>query len=123
MKGRSLLARRLAHQPGLFLTWLGYRVEVAATGEEGVRLALESHPDVALVDINMPRTNGYEVARRLRQLLGRSIILIAHTAYAQAPQEQRVKDAEFDAWLVKPAELSDLLLKRTANDPQPSSGG
>jgi CheY-like chemotaxis protein len=67
--------------------------------------------------------NGYEVARRLRHALGRSMILIAHTAYAPAPQEQRVKDAEFDAWLVKPAELSELLLRITADDLEPGSVG
>jgi two-component system, sensor histidine kinase len=64
----------------LLLSLLGHRVEVAADGEEGVRKALESRPDVAIVDINLPRLNGYEVARRLRQALGRSITLIAHTA-------------------------------------------
>jgi two-component system, sensor histidine kinase len=103
----------------LLLSWLGHRVEVAADGEEGVRKAMEMRPDVALVDINLPRMNGYQVARRLRQALGPSVTLIAHTAYSENPADQRVKDATFDAWLVKPAELSELLLEIKGNGSEP----
>jgi CheY-like chemotaxis protein len=95
----------------LLLSLLGHRVEVAADGEEGVRKALQTPPEVAIVDINMPRLNGYQVARQLRAALGQSIRLIAHTAYSQDSADQRVADAAFDAWLVKPVEFPELMFQ------------
>jgi CheY-like chemotaxis protein len=92
----------------MLLSFLGHQVEVAADGEEGVRKALLGLPEVALVDIGLPSMNGYEVARRIRAALGRSIVLIAYTAYDSEETEQRVADAGFDAHLIKPIELSEL---------------
>lgn len=92
----------------MLLSFLGHQVEVAADGEEGVRKALTVLPEVALVDIGLPGMNGYEVARRIRAALGRSVVLIAYTAYDSDETEQRVADAGFDAHLIKPIELKEL---------------
>jgi CheY-like chemotaxis protein len=105
---------------GLLLSLLGHRVDLAAGGDEGVRLALASRPDVALVDINMPGVDGYEVARRLRRVLKRGITLIAHTAIGPAPPERSVREAGFDAWLVKPVDPEELLSRIAANGSGPS---
>jgi CheY-like chemotaxis protein len=93
----------------MLLTMLGHRVDVAADGEEGVRKALEVLPEIALIDIGLPRLCGYEVARRLRAALGGGVILIACTAYDHAEARRRVAESGFDAHLVKPMELKELL--------------
>ncbi len=92
----------------MLLSYLGHRVDVAADGVEGVRKALALHPDLALVDIGLPRLDGYQVARRIRAVLGGKVLLIAYTAYDSPDTEQRVIEAGFDAHLVKPIELSEL---------------
>ena len=92
----------------LLLSLLGYEVEVAADGAEGLRKGLEMHPDVAIVDIGLPKLDGYQVGQRLRQALGRSVTLVAYTAYDEDAADRRAAEAGFDAWLVKPVELSVL---------------
>ena len=93
----------------LLLSFLGHQVDVAADGVEGVQKALACHPDVALVDIGLPLLDGYQVARRIRAALGHSVVLIAYTAYDGPDTEQRVAAAGFDAHLIKPIELSELV--------------
>ena len=78
------------------LAELGHRVEVAADGEQGVARALASRPEVALVDIGLPRIDGYEVARRLRAALGGDILLVALTGYGQPEDAVRARAAGFD---------------------------
>jgi CheY-like chemotaxis protein len=84
------------------LELLGHRVELAADGVEGVRQALELRPRVALVDIGLPRLDGYQVARRLRAAFGRDIMLVAYTAYGEPDDRLRALQAGFDLHLVKP---------------------
>jgi CheY-like chemotaxis protein len=92
----------------MLLTFMGHQVEVAADGEEGVRKILASMPDVALVDIGLPRIDGYEVAKRIRKTLGHTVILLAYTAYDGEDARRRVKEAGFDAHLIKPLDLNEL---------------
>ena len=92
----------------MLLSFLGHQVDVAADGVEGVQKALAGHPDVAIVDIGLPRLDGFQVARRIRAALGENVMLIAYTAYDDADTEQRVAEAGFDAHLVKPIELREL---------------
>jgi CheY-like chemotaxis protein len=81
---------------------LGYAVEVAADGVRGVQRALELRPRVALVDIGLPRLDGYQVAKKLRAALGRDILLVALTAYGDPDDRLRALQAGFDLHLVKP---------------------
>jgi CheY-like chemotaxis protein len=90
------------------LELLGHRVEAAADGQEGVDMALAGRPDVAVVDIGLPRLDGYEVARRVRAALGAAVRLIALTAYTQPEYRRRAIEAGFDHYLTKPLELSEL---------------
>lgn len=92
----------------LLLSFLGHQVDVAADGVEGVQLALARHPDIAIVDIGLPRLDGYQVARRIRAALGDKVVLIAYTAYDDIDTKDRVVEAGFDAHLIKPVELSEL---------------
>ena len=88
----------------------GYPVRHAADGVQGVQLALEAPPDVALVDIGLPGIDGYEVARRLRQDEHTAHIkLIALTGYGLADDQRRVHEAGFDLHLVKPVDIARLL--------------
>jgi two-component system, sensor histidine kinase len=90
------------------LQLLGYRVEVAIDGVQGVEKGLAIRPMAAIVDIGLPRLNGYQVAQRLRAALGDSVTLIAHTAYAQPADRVRALAAGFDALVAKPAELEEI---------------
>ena len=87
----------------------GHRVEVVATGREGIARARALAPEFVLCDIGLPDVDGYEVARTLRadpQL--RSTCLVALSGYAQAEDRERATRAGFDAHLPKPAPLEEL---------------
>jgi len=86
----------------------GHRVQVARDGPEGVELALVTAPDVAFIDIGLPRIDGYEVGRRIRAALGKRVRLVALTGYGQARDHRRSSEAGFDAHLVKPVSYDDL---------------
>jgi CheY-like chemotaxis protein len=92
----------------LLLQLLGYDVDVAVDGLDGVDKGLAKHPDLAIIDLNMPRLDGYGVARRLREAFGGDIVLLACTAYDYPEARQQVVEAGFDAHLVKPLDLDQL---------------
>lgn len=94
----------------MMLATHGYQVLSAADGMEGLELAGEQQPDVALIDIGLPGIDGYEVARRLRaDPATRDIRLIALTGYGLDADQRRAIDAGFDMHLVKPVELDRLI--------------
>lgn len=86
---------------------------VASDGEEGLRLAKEWRPDVVLLDLSLPKLDGWSVAQTLRALPTRSkMIVVALTAHAMAGDEERALAAGCDAYLAKPIDddrLFDLL--------------
>lgn len=85
----------------------GHEVHFAENGPEGVALARQVRPDVALIDIGLPGMNGYEVATALRSSSDeamRSVKLIAMTGYGQPGDVANAKSAGFDAHLLKPVE-------------------
>jgi CheY-like chemotaxis protein/anti-sigma regulatory factor (Ser/Thr protein kinase) len=87
----------------------GHRVEVAENGPEGVKHALGSQLDVALIDIGLPGLDGNEVAQRIRAALdGDRMALVAMTGYGQPEDRRRALQAGFDAYLVKPVDPDDL---------------
>jgi two-component system, cell cycle response regulator DivK len=85
------------------LTVKGYRLVEAENGEDGVRLALEHHPALILMDIQLPGINGIEALRRLRADTATSAIpVIAVTASAMTHDRQAIMAAGFDAYQSKP---------------------
>ncbi|MEX2047559.1 MAG: ATP-binding protein [Chloroflexota bacterium] len=90
------------------LEFAGHQVSVASTGTEGVEMALDRRPEVALVDIGLPELDGYQVAERVRSALGHDIVLIALTGYGQPEDIRRALAAGFDAHLAKPLDLDAL---------------
>ena len=93
------------------LETLGHRViAVAADGLAGLEAVLSQKPDAALVDIDMPRLDGYSVAERLRAELGpEAIRLVAMTGFGQHRDRERALRAGFDAHLIKPVSAELLL--------------
>jgi CheY-like chemotaxis protein len=81
----------------------GNDVRVALDGLEAVDTAAQFHPDIVLLDIAMPKLNGYEAANKIRQQpWGKNIILIALTGWGQQQDRRRTKEAGFDVHLTKP---------------------
>jgi signal transduction histidine kinase/CheY-like chemotaxis protein len=92
-----------------YLRLTGHRVESALDGEAALRIAEVLHPDVAFIDLNMPRMDGAEVARRLRLTpWGRSARLVALTGMGQQADIDRTREAGFDEHITKPADLQRL---------------
>lgn len=89
---------------GLLLERHGYRVLEAADGTSAIRRAADARPDVALVDVQLPDVDGFEVARRLRRAGTVRVILLTSTRPA-GDYGDRVADSAADAFLDK-AELS-----------------
>jgi CheY-like chemotaxis protein len=82
----------------------GHRVHEAIDGLQAVKLAVEWVPDIALIDIGLPKIDGYEVARRIRRRLGASIRLLALTGYGDPEAHRLAVEAGFDQHLVKPVD-------------------
>lgn len=91
------------------LRHLGHQVEVARDGVEAVALATERHPDLILMDVQMPEMDGLEAARRLRSTPElRRTPIIAITALAMPGDRERCLDAGMDDYLAKPLGLKEL---------------
>lgn len=95
----------------------GHEVYVARDGEEGLAAMLRERPAVAIVDLDMPKMDGYQLARCVRQSgADAPIYLVALTGYGQAEDRKKVIDAGFDEHLVKPLRPGELeqILHRVA---------
>ena len=99
-----------AQSVAAFVEMAGHHVCIAADGMQALEAAAEFGPDAVVLDIGLPRLDGYEVARRLRKLESlHDVVLIAVTGYGQASDRERTMAAGFDAHFVKPVEPSVLL--------------
>ena len=88
----------------LMIECMGHQVVIAADGVQAVELAEKHRPQIALLDIGMPRMDGYEAARRIRVALGRRVVLVALTGWGQEQDQRRAYAAGFDYHVTKPAE-------------------
>src|SRR5690242_18703325 len=100
------------------LTSAGFELIEATTGEEGVRLAELSRPDLILMDVQMPVLDGHEATQRAQPEL-RSIPIIVVTSYALSGDEAKAKAAGADAYVAKPFSPRALLatIRRFLPDP------
>lgn len=102
----------------------GYRVTVAATGEEGLDLAAAARPDAVILDLGLPGMDGFEVCRTLRTW-SEAPILILSARYDEM-EKVRALDLGADDYLTKPFEMSELLarlealLRRAPSPPEPA---
>jgi CheY-like chemotaxis protein len=91
------------------LSLMGHEVRTAHDGQAAVEIAGLFRPDVPLLDIGMPKLNGYEAARCIRERAwGRTIILAALTGWGQDEDKRRAEEAGFDRHFTKPVDRATL---------------
>jgi len=93
----------------MMLSIMGHDTRTAHDGESAVTTAESFLPDVVLLDIGLPKLNGYEVAQRIRQQpWGESMYLIAVTGWGQDEDRQRSAEVGLNVHMVKPVEPATL---------------
>jgi PAS domain S-box-containing protein len=92
-----------------FLSMTGHEARFTTDPEEGEALVQTFRPDVAILDIGLPKIDGYTLAARIRSATGGRCRLIAVTGYGLAEDRARTKAAGFAAHFVKPVDLDVLL--------------
>jgi CheY-like chemotaxis protein len=94
---------------GLLLTIAGHEAHFAYDGLEAIEAAERVRPDVVLLDIGMPRLNGFEAAKHIReQEWGQGMTLVALTGWGQEDDRRKSKSAGFDHHMVKPLDYETL---------------
>jgi DNA-binding response OmpR family regulator len=94
----------------MLLSMEGHQTCTARDGEEALAAAERFQPDVVLLDLGMPKLNGFDAARRLRQQpRGKEMTLIALTGWGQEEDRKRSRDAGFDGHMVKPVDFDALM--------------
>src|SRR5215510_11573729 len=95
----------------LLLKVSGHETETAADGVEALAKAAAYRPDVILLDISLPKMNGYDTCRALRQEeWGRNAVIVALTGWGEEEDRTKAKGAGFDGHFVKPVD-HDALMK------------
>jgi CheY-like chemotaxis protein len=101
--------RDAAESLAMFLQLDGHVVHTAYDGTEAIDAAESFRPEIVLLDIGMPKLNGYDVCRRIRgQEWGRNMLIIAQTGWGQEEDKRRTREAGFDDHLVKPVDPARL---------------
>ena len=94
------------------LTNVGFELIEAIDGEKGVAAALDSKPDLILMDIQLPIIDGYEATRRIKaNPATQHIPIIAVTSYAMSGDEAKAREAGCDGYVAKPYDPMALLAK------------
>ena len=94
----------------LLLEMAGHTIHVAHDGLDAVEMAARVEPDLVLLDLGLPRLNGYDAARRIRALpSGASMVIVAVTGWGQDSDRQKTVEAGFDVHLVKPVDPGALM--------------
>lgn len=127
---QSIACRRIAiaddnqvavKSAAMLLQLLGCQVQTAEDGLAAIGLAKRFRPDAMLLDIGMPKLNGYDACRAIRELPGGDqMVLIAISGWGEDNARKRTQEAGFDAHMVKPVNYEDVLklvdqLCRTSN--------
>ena len=101
---RDMLSRRLERK--------GYEILMATDGEQGVQMAGSAKPDVILMDMSLPLTDGWEATRRLKtDPATRHIPVIGLSAHAMAGDREKAMEAGCDDYETKPVDLPRLISK------------
>ncbi|MFN7171821.1 MAG: response regulator [Fimbriimonadaceae bacterium] len=109
---RDMLSRRLIKRD--------FEVTIAIDGQEGVDIALSEKPDIILMDVSLPKIDGYEATRQIKQQL--QVPIIALTAHAMSGEREKALAAGCDDYDTKPVDLTRLLEKMTALLPENQTG-
>lgn len=102
----------------------GYGVETVSGGLQALEVVGRRVPDAILLDLAMPRMDGYVLVRELRQRVNEKLLILALTGRPSSDWP-RAEKAGFDGWIQKPFEVADLLsaLGRYIEQARQSSGG
>jgi CheY-like chemotaxis protein len=93
----------------MMLKLMGNETRTAHDGQEAIDVAAAFRPDLILLDIGMPRLNGYDTAKQIRQQSwGKTIVLVALTGWGQDEDRRKSDEAGFDSHMVKPIEPAAL---------------
>jgi two-component system cell cycle response regulator DivK len=88
----------------------GYETLEAETGEAGIELARERHPDLILMDVNLPQMDGHAAMKILKaDASTRQIPIIAVTSFAMKGDREELLAAGFDGYMSKPLDIKELL--------------
>lgn len=102
--------RDTAESLSMLLELMGHEVRMAHDGLAAIDVAAEFQPDGVLLDIGLPKLNGYDTARRIReQSWGQAMHLIAVTGWGQDNDRTQAKAAGFDHHLTKPIDIQTLV--------------
>jgi PAS domain S-box-containing protein len=102
--------RDAAESLAMLLKVMGNNVRTASDGEMGVQAAAEFRPHVMLMDIGLPKLNGYEACRRIRQQTwSKNMVIIAVTGWGAEDDKRRSEEAGFDRHMVKPVDPTSLM--------------
>ncbi len=102
--------RDAAESLSMLLRLFGNETHIANDGLEAVEAAAAFQPDVILMDIGLPKLNGYEATRKIRQqATGKNLVIVALTGWGKDEDRQRSAEAGFDQHLVKPVDHEVLL--------------
>jgi CheY-like chemotaxis protein len=98
-----------AESLSMLLRLEGHSLSTAHDGPEAMEIAERLRPELVLLDIGLPRMNGLEVCRHIReQPWGKTMIVVALTGWGQEEDRIKSKEAGFDHHLVKPVQLAEL---------------
>jgi signal transduction histidine kinase/ActR/RegA family two-component response regulator len=107
--------RDAAESLAMLLNLSGHDTHIAHDGLEAVEKAAQLSPDIILLDIGLPKIDGFEAARRIReQSQGKRPVIVALTGWAQDADRQKSREAGFNAHIVKPVDpdvLANLLVE------------
>ena len=94
----------------IVLSGYGYETLTAANGEEAIAVAKETSPDAIILDVAMPKVDGFEVSKRLRSIPNLAeTVIVGVSGFGQKEFVDRAKDAGMDFYLLKPAEIEELV--------------
>jgi two-component system cell cycle response regulator DivK len=113
----SAVSRELVREA---LEQVGYHVVEAADGKEALAKAIESVPDLALLDIRMPGLDGYATVRAMREDPRLAALpVLALTAFAMRGDQEKAASAGFDGYLTKPIGIATLRAAVESNIKRP----
>ena len=114
--------RDSAESLAMLLRLTGNETSVAYDGEEAVEAAARQRPDVILLDIGLPKLNGFDACRRIREnRWAKNVLIIALTGWGQEEDRRKSAEAGFDGHLVKPVDHAELMRLLACRSPQMKS--